>query len=120
MSKRKAAQDAGTKALAECPEQGQCLDCGRDYPGILDHCTYCGEVQKGRAMREKRLAWLRAHRDYFVGRPSATIGNKEIVEQMKAAGLYSKKTMWCDVRIEDLITEARWPLAGKKWKPKAV
>lgn len=61
--------------------------------------------------RQTKVDWLLKHRHLWSGWPLGDLGSDPrhhvIVDAMKADGLYSPWTYWCDVNLQALIVEAR-------------
>lgn len=62
------------------------------------------------ATRQAKIAWLLEHQSMWEGWVAVAPGDPrrwDIVQAMKAAGLYSPSTYWLDVHLNNLIQAAR-------------
>lgn len=66
-------------------------------------------MSSSREDRERRVRWLVDNPDQWSDFDEDSA--RSVVERMRTAGLYSKSTYWRDVRIAELVAEARRRLA---------
>lgn len=70
--------------------------------------------------RLEKVLWLLEHKDLWIGFLSGISGGdpryKDIIDKMKEDRLISKSTYWPDVKLHNLINEARKLIREGKWK----